>query len=386
MRKLVALLALAAIATVAVPVATAAAQSNKNRVINVGIVGGTAAAPGQFPWIVGLVTHGEPNAYDALFCGGTVIAPRVVITAAHCTIDESPETMEVVVGRTRMSQGRIGKRVAVSAIFNHPGYDGNRYTNDIALVQLAEPVDVTPIRLPRLEDAPLINPAARTTSSGWGATTEGGSKSDDLLYVRLTVRSMSTCARRYQRRFGTDIRTQVCVGGKRGEDTCQGDSGGPLFAGQGVTAVLLGLVSYGDGCARENVPGMYTRVAGYSKWVRDNAALLNGDTPSPPPEPGEPPRVRVGAIQCGAVMCRVRLSVTGRAPEGGILVNVTRRKTKRRPAVDRSVYARELSPGIWEARVNLPVGRVRLRAFPLNDTQDQVDGRGAVEQLRITQG
>jgi secreted trypsin-like serine protease len=375
---IVVLAVVAGTAALAVP-----ALAKKQQTVIVRIVGGQVAAPGQFPWMAGLVHAGVPRADRGQFCGASVIAPRVVVTAAHCMADELPETMNVVVGRTRMSRGNEGQRVAVSAMLVHPEWaDAPTFFNDIALLQLAEPVSVPAIGLPRLEDARFARAPARAVSSGWGTTSEAGSQSNDLLFVSLAVRLTGDCAKRYG---SFDPKSQICAGATEGLDTCQGDSGGPLFAGQGTNARLLGLVSYGEGCARKGVPGVYTRVSGFTRWIRENMAALNGDSP-PPPEPPDPPRVSIGDIDCGVVMCNVALKVTGRAPAGGILVNVTRKRTSKQRAVDRFARARQLEPGRWTARINLPVGRIILRATPLNANGDEVDGRGAVQRLRITVG
>ncbi|MDQ3742662.1 MAG: serine protease, partial [Actinomycetota bacterium] len=217
----------------------------------------------------------------------------------------------------------------------------------------------------------------------WGATAEGGAGSDDLRYVRLTIRSTSACSAVYGAlRSGT----QICASSSRaGEDSCQGDSGGPLFTGEGATARLVGIVSYGRGCGRRNVPGVYTRVTGFGDWIAQNAAVLNGDAPAPPP-PVDPPRVAIGSIRCGEVLCTVNLRVTGRAPAGGILVNASRPRRRSRRGVERYALAREVAPGRWRASIDLPLGRISLYAFPLDADQDDLDGDGDVEQLVITAG
>jgi secreted trypsin-like serine protease len=359
-------------ALLAVP-APAAAVSGRD----VKIVGGAIGAPGQFPWMAGLVDASARRASDGLYCGGSVIAPRVVLTAAHCLDGVRPAELQVVVGRTRISVEGDGERVRVSQIVRHPEWDAQRVVNDLALLQLERPVGVAPIALGGAGEAP----GARAITSGWGATSEGGAGSDDLRYVRLTVRSTSACNAAYGR---IDAKTQICAGSLRGgEDSCQGDSGGPLFAGEGATARLVGIVSYGRGCGRRGIPAVYTRVTGYGEWIAQNAAVLNGDIPAPPP-PVDPPRVAIGSIRCGTVLCRVTLRVTGRAPAGGILVNASRARRGSRQAVERYALAREVAPGRWQASLNLPFGRLTLYAFPLNAAQDDLDGDGDVERLVVS--
>lgn len=371
-------LLLAAVATLACA-APASAVSGRE----VKILGGAIGAPGQFPWMAGLVDASSRSASAGLFCGGSVIAPRVVVTAAHCLDGLRADELHVVVGRTRMSVDSEGERVRVTQILKHPEWDKAAVTNDLGLLQLERAVGIAPIGLPGPEHAPLAQPAARAITSGWGATAEGGAGSDDLRYVRLTVRSTAPCAAIYGR---IDERTQLCASSSRaGQDSCQGDSGGPLFVGEGATARLLGVVSYGRGCGRRGIPGVYTRVAGYGDWIGQNTAALNADAPAPPP-PVDPPRVRIGSIRCGAVLCRINLRVTGRAPPGGILLNASRPRARGRKAVERFAYARETAPGRWTGGLNLPVGRLSLYAFPLNAEQDDLEGDGDVEELVITVG
>ena len=373
-------LLLAVLATVLAVPADAAAVRGRD----VKIVGGLIGAPGQFPWMAALVDSSSPLASNGLFCGGSVIAPRVVLTAAHCLEGVQPGEVDVVVGRTRLSTDTDGERVKVTQLLMHPRYNARSTSNDIALMQLDRPVSVPALGLPGPEHAPLAQPAAKAFTSGWGTTSEGGERSDDLLYVRLTVRSASTCSKIYGR---INDHTQLCAGSSRpAEDSCQGDSGGPLFSGQGDQARLLGIVSYGLGCGRARTPGVYTRVAGFTGWINENTPVLNGDAPPPPPPPIDPPRVRIGAVDCGAVMCTINLRVRGRAPAGGILLNASRPRRRGRRPVERYAYAREVEPGRWRGRLNLPVGRIKLYAFPLNAERDDLDGDGDVERLVVTVG
>jgi len=357
-----------------------AAPAAAQKPINVKILGGNVAAPGQFPWMATLVSADG----DRPFCGGTVIAPKVILTAAHCTEGSAPEEIDVIVGRIRLSRTRTGERFDATSIVNHPEWDTVGILNDIALIQLDRPVQVAAIGLPRPQDLGRERPPSRLTVSGWGVTSEGGRLSDDLRYVSLFVRPTTPCAARYRPYTG---RTQLCAGAPRaGEDSCQGDSGGPLFSGEGASARVHGIVSWGHGCGRKNVPGVYTRVSAFTQWIVENMSNLNGDAPSPPPPDGDAPVVSIGAVRCGAIYCNVALRVKGRAPAGGILVNAARARTKKRKAVDRSVFAKETSPGRWTARINLPVGRISLYAFPLDAKRELLDGKGDAEKFVVTIG
>jgi hypothetical protein len=218
---------------------------------------------------------------------------------------------------------------------------------------------------------------------GWGATREGGNISDDLRFVRLTVRLHNPCDKLYD---GIDDASQLCIGSSRaGEDSCQGDSGGPVTSGEGDAERLVGLVSFGLGCGRKKVPGVYTRVSRFAKFVDDRVAELNGAA-VPPKPPVNPPRVRIGRIACEEIYCNVILNTTGRAPKGGIALNVVRRKSKGHRPIDFVVFAKQLSDARWKARANLPYGTVTLYAIPLAATQDDLDGDGDVQQVRVFNG
>ncbi len=350
---------------------------------SVKILGGSVAAPGQFPWMVALVDPRATNAADGNFCGGSLIAPRVVLTAGHCVYGSTASEMEAVVGRTRLSRGDDGQRIKVTRIVRHPDYDPRRLVNDVALLQLAEPANVTPIALDGPGDVGAEKPATPVIVSGWGTTAEGGQTSDDLRFVRLRVRSASACQALYDDVSATKT---VCAGSSRaGEDSCQGDSGGPLTRGVDTSARQIGIVSFGEGCGRQGVPGVYTRVAAFRDFISQQAAILNGDAPVPPPVVN-PPVVRIADVACGPTTCTTTFSVRNRPPAGGIVLNVVRARSKGRTPVDRFVFAKRISATKYVAQDNLPYGRLTLYAIPLNATQDDLDGDGDVEQISIVPG
>lgn len=347
---------------------------------DVKILGGAEAAPGQFPWMAALVDVDSRNALDGIFCGGTVIAPRVVLTAGHCLEGTQPDEFDVVVGRTRLSQGGDGERVAVTKIVRAPGWDPKTMVDDATLVQLATPVSVTPLTVAGAGDAARQASGQNLIVAGWGATAEGGDVSDQLKYVRLKVHTNAKC----EALFGNlDGAKTVCAGSRRtGEDSCQGDSGGPLFFGDGTAARLVGIVSFGNGCGHANTPGVYTRASAFGDWIAQESAVLNGDAPPPPPPAVKPPTVRIGKISC-RYTCTVSLTVTGRAPAGGIVFNVVRKRSSSRKGVDRFVFAKPKGGGRWTVTTDLPFGKLTLYAIPLTESQDDLDGNGDVERIEI---
>jgi secreted trypsin-like serine protease len=239
------------------------------------IVGGSPSDTGQHPWMVALASRSVyGDARSGQFCGGTLVSPTKVVTAAHCLYDESTgrpanrPDLKVVVGRTDLS-GTDGDEVAVSGVWIDPDYSLSRNVWDVAVLTLAEPQtgrEVLPL-VGQGETAPYL---AGTTATvyGWGDTSGSGQYPFDLHAVQLPMISNSVCARDYP--GGPDgtfqARTMVCAGEQRtgGKDACQGDSGGPLV----VDGRLVGLVSWGTGCAEAGHPGVYTRLAAMADTVR----------------------------------------------------------------------------------------------------------------------
>lgn len=219
------------------------------------IVGGEDVSIGDHPYTVYLV-----DGRGIQFCGGTLVDDDTVLTAAHCAAAVRPYDLGVVAGRqdTRMPDGI---ETGVRSVWLAPGYQDPTAGNDIAVLKLDRVVPYRPARLPSTRDADLYQPGTRAMVLGWGRLWEGGDKSTELQGATLPVMSDSRCARVYG---SYDPATMMCAGYPQGGvDACHGDSGGPLVVGD----VLIGIVSWGDGCARPGKPGVYTRVSAYSEHV-----------------------------------------------------------------------------------------------------------------------
>ncbi|XP_078594199.1 serine proteinase stubble-like [Branchiostoma floridae x Branchiostoma japonicum] len=231
------------------------------------IVGGNIAAPGSYPWQVGLlnVVHSVRP-----FCGGALLSENWVVTAAHCIGDP----VLVVVGEHDVSNSPEWKEtVEVKQIIVHPDYNDDTYENDIALLKLDSPVSlndyVQPICLPKRD----FNPEGKVvTVAGWGHTSEGGVQPPVLLQAEVLVLTAADCSASYGGNY--IAKSMICTGyADGGVDTCQGDSGGPvvLFPSD-EPAYVVGLVGWGTGCARPGYPGVSTRVSTYMDWIRDTMA------------------------------------------------------------------------------------------------------------------
>ncbi|MGW7056432.1 S1 family peptidase [Streptomyces sp. NPDC054887] len=230
------------------------------------IIGGAEKRDGAYPFMSALLEKGRGSAVDRQFCGGSLLAGNVVLTAAHCVEGTAARTIEVTVGRTVLSKKRQGSLRNVTDIVVHPRYAKGQEAYDMAFLVLDKPVRGTaPVLLPTLGTDALIRPGASATVAGWGNTnTEIPAFPDRLRAVNVPVLSHIECKATYA---GYDKRVNVCAG-VEGKDSCQGDSGGPLFrklpGRQGV--YQIGIVSYGDGCAEQGAPGVYAYTGSAKLW------------------------------------------------------------------------------------------------------------------------
>ena len=240
------------------------------------IVGGEKAPDGAWPWQVGLLRASVSDNYQAQFCGGTLIAPNWVLTAAHCTVDADYQPyqsadIQVLVGTQSLASG--GTRKAVKRIIPHPNavVTDSELSNDIALIELESATSVQPALLTTTQFASSLTAAGKVaTVTGWGTVAEGSNQAPvDLLQAEVPIVSNNTCnaAQSYNGAIGSN---QLCAGySYGGTDTCQGDSGGPLVVPDVFGYYhLSGVTSFGEGCARANYYGVYARVPSYIDWIR----------------------------------------------------------------------------------------------------------------------
>ena len=237
------------------------------------ILGGSSARPGQWPSMVALFQRASDGRVRP-FCGGTVVAKRWVLTAAHCAKAmqrASDASYFIREGTTDLTSNKR-RDVPVSRIFIFDKYDSDRTLNDAALLELAGSASSPPqTLLGRQQIDQTIKPRSFTTVVGFGLTTEDGSPSANLLQVDVPVVSQEDCKRVYGGQNLTNA--TFCAGTKEGgKDSCQGDSGGPAFmATQSGQPAQVGIVSWGHGCGRPGVPGVYASVGYFEDWIRSKA-------------------------------------------------------------------------------------------------------------------
>lgn len=233
------------------------------------IVGGKPASAGAFPWQVSLGVSWIADPYSAHFCGGSVYSDRWIITAAHCAEDLTPLQVVITAGTNRLVA--TATRRNVKRIIVHKDYNATTTDNDVALMELMDPLPLgseikSVTLLPLSSEDSLLIEGAHLVVTGWGATQEGGQPVRDLRYLDdLPYVTRATCNRPLA--YDGRITENMICAGRAGIDSCQGDSGGPLTVETETVPKLAGIVSWGEGCARPNKFGIYTRVAKYTDWV-----------------------------------------------------------------------------------------------------------------------
>ncbi|XP_070264966.1 acrosin [Myotis yumanensis] len=275
------------------------------------VVGGQAAAHGAWPWMVSLQVFTYHNSRRYHACGGTLLNAQWVLTAAHCfRLNKKPYDWRLIFGARELEYGSTGPVKAplqerfVEKIILHERYSSISEANDIALMKVTPPVVcgslVGPGCLPPFKAGP---PRASQSCwvTGWGFLRENDRKMSPVLQeARVDILDLNLCnsTRWYRGRIRS---TNVCAGYPEGNiDTCQGDSGGPLMCrGPEDAYVVVGITSWGVGCARAKRPGIYTSTWPYLTWIASKIGIqalqmaqpAQQGTPAPPSTATNPTQV-----------------------------------------------------------------------------------------------
>lgn len=243
------------------------------------IVGGTVATPHEYPWQVLLQITIAPYVY---LCGGSVITPQYILTAAHCVTDNGVAVpaakIKVYAGvhdRRQLGNTRVQSRTGAQLVV-HGAYDAYSYDYDIAVVKLDRALTINTyvktIRLAKNSETNLFAAGNDVIVSGWGTTSSGGSSSQYLRKTTIDIVSRATCNR--ENSYAGSITYRMLCAARAGKDSCQGDSGGPLFLRSGDMYKQVGIVSWGEGCADPAYPGVYTHLGVLRNWVATKVPSL----------------------------------------------------------------------------------------------------------------
>ncbi|XP_077333482.1 plasma kallikrein [Lithobates pipiens] len=239
------------------------------------IVGGKSSSVGEWPWQVSMHIKLDPS-NSRHVCGGSIISNQWIVTAAHCVHTwRLPRFWIVYSGITKLSNiTSFTTKSEIEQIIIHPHYTGAENGSDIALLKLKTPIAYNDyqqaICLPPRQD---FVPPSKCWITGWGYTEELGTTADVLQEAEVPLKTSMECQKSY-----LDVKLtekNICAGYEQGIiDSCKGDSGGPLACKVDKTWYLIGITSWGEGCARPDKPGVYTKVTEYIYWIVEQTKIV----------------------------------------------------------------------------------------------------------------
>ncbi|ELA9337790.1 S1 family peptidase [Vibrio parahaemolyticus] len=233
------------------------------------IIGGEPANTSDWKFIASLVRKGQPTSIGH-FCGGSFLGGKYVLTAAHCVEGLNADDLDIVLGLYDQNRESQAQRIAVNNIYSHTAYNSHTTNNDIALIELEHSVDSATIDLATPEVLDSVRVGDKLHVAGWGNTSTTDRVYPTVLQqVDLEYVDRATC-QNLSGNYSNVSDDGICAGYYwGGKDSCQGDSGGPLIVDYNGINKLLGVVSWGDGCAQPNAYGVYANVAHFQHngWI-----------------------------------------------------------------------------------------------------------------------
>lgn len=280
------------------------------------IVGGVVAKEKAWPW---QVIYYLKTRRGYIYCGGSIIDQKWILTAAHCTHSLNPSDYSVYEGTNTIAgpTNTRGRKLSVRRIIPHENYNGGTHENDIALIELTNEATSKAVQLSTPQDSLLEKPGTRATVTGWGTlrALKGGKVdlltgqparpgdpkyfTNRLMQVDVPLVDEDTCRKAYADTRDVVDHRSLCAGlAGGGKDSCQGDSGGPLVTRTASGGfVQVGVVSFGWYCAVKDRYGVYTRVSAFDDWIRTKTGINKplgpgASAPAAPPPIAPPPPVK----------------------------------------------------------------------------------------------